>query len=495
MGEQHDLNMATSGLERTRSATAGETRTVLVSFLELLFGRWLLISAVFFSAAFWSYMAVVQAPETYEATGQVLIRRGRIQAVRSEPILRQQEDVGSEMDLLVSIAVLEETVRRLLDSAAAGLNTDFANERLIFGAFESSSPNIAISNGELPTTEPAQLFKYLKKRLHTTKFGESNVIEVSLVSASPRFAAAAVNTLIDVYEKYHLTVDQSAGQSEFFANEIAKVDAEIDALQMQLAEYKKSRKVGNTEKELELLTLRRHALERELDDLQIDKAALETDLSTSSDVETENGRYPPFIRQDFSVQRLRQILFIKQSELAELRTQLQAGHPSVVAKKEEVDALTERLATEEELTIRQQQHVLQQLLDKEKEITQKIASLDEKISQYPVLTAEMDRLDRDIKQRTIKRVDLVEQMFKSTTLGSTDASLNKVQVLGYAQLPTVPREERKGFKFAVALLLSLMTAIIVAIFVESLDHSIRRREEIEQQLHVPYLASISNHYR
>jgi uncharacterized protein involved in exopolysaccharide biosynthesis len=495
MDEQHEQRVATSAMERARTATTGETRSILVSFLELLFGRWLLIVVIFFSAAFWSYMAVVKAPETYEATGQVLIRRGRMQAVRSEPILRQQEDVGSEMDLLVSIAVLEETIRRLLDAAEAGLNTDFAHERLIFGAFESSSPNIAISSEDLPTTDAAQLFKYLKKRIRATKFGESNVIEVSLVSVSPRFAAAAVNTLIDVYEKYQLTVDQSVGQTEFFANEIAKVDAEIDALQMQLVEYKKSRKVANTDKELELLTLRRHALERELDDLQVDKAALETDLDSSSDAGTGNGRYPPFIRQDFSVQRLRQILFIKQAELAELRTQLQATHPSVVAKQEEVDALNERLATEEELTILQQQHVFQQILDKETEITQKIVGIDSLISKYPVMQAEMDRLDRDIKQRTIKRVDLVEQMFKSTTLGSTDASLNKVRVLGYAPLPTLPREERKGFKFAVALLLSLMTAIIAAIFVESLDHSIRRREEIEQQLHVPYLASISNHYR
>ena len=64
-----------------------------------------------------------------------------------------------------------------------------------------------------------------------------------------------------------------------------------------------------------------------------------------------------------------------------------------------------------------------------------------------------------------------------------------------AQVPTLPRQARKGFKFAVAVLLSLMAAVVVAIFVEGLDHSIRRREEIEEQLNVPYLASISTHSR
>ena len=37
--------------------------------------------------------------------------------------------------------------------------------------------------------------------------------------------------MIDVYEKFNLTVEYSPGQSDFFAEEINKVDREIDALQ------------------------------------------------------------------------------------------------------------------------------------------------------------------------------------------------------------------------------------------------------------------------
>ena len=71
--------------------------------------------------------------------------------------------------------------------------------------------------------------------------------------------------------------------------------------------------------------------------------------------------------------------------------------------------------------------------------------------------------------------------------------MNKVKVLGYSQVPPFPREARKGFKFMVALILSAITAFVVAIFIEGLDHSVRRRDEIEEQLHVPYLASLSTH--
>jgi uncharacterized protein involved in exopolysaccharide biosynthesis len=481
----------TSQIDKVRSVAGGQSRSLLIGILDLFFSRWMVICGIFFSACFWSYVALVQAPDTYEATGQVMISRGSIQAVRSEPLLRQQEDVQSEVDILLSISVLNETVRQMLEGSRRGAFMDSAERPLIFGEYESNHPFVDLSLDDLPTTDPARLFEYLKKRVRVQKFGESNVIEISLVSVSPRFAAQAVNTLIDVYEKYQLTVDPSSGQTAFFAAEIDKVDQEIDALHARLAEYKQTRGVVDTERDAELLALRRYRLREELDKLQVDKTALETDLRA---VDAGGDQLPAFLRRDETIVKLRGLLFIAKSSLAELRSQLTADHPALQAKLEEVEELQQNLKREEELGVAQQRHLYHQILDKEQELLAKIEGIDALLVRYPTLEAEFDRLDRDIKQRTLKRVDMVEQMFKSTTLG-TDESFNKVRVLGYADVPPYPREERKDFKFAVAVLLSLIASFVAAVFVEGLDHSIRRREEIEEQLQVPYLASISSHYR
>ena len=85
-------------------------------------------------------------------------------------------------------------------------------------------------------------------------------------------------------------------------------------------------------------------------------------------------------------------------------------------------------------------------------------------------------------------------MVKASTLENPDETMNKVKVLGYAQVPSFPREARKGFKFMVAVMLSMIAAFVAAVFVEGLDHSIRRRDEIEEKLDVPYLASLSTHH-
>ncbi len=86
-------------------------------------------------------------------------------------------------------------------------------------------------------------------------------------------------------------------------------------------------------------------------------------------------------------------------------------------------------------------------------------------------------------------------MLKASTLENPSEAMNKVKILGYSQVPPFPREARKGFKFLVAVVLSAIAAFVAGLFVDGLDHSVRKREEVEEQLNVPYLASLSSHLR
>ena len=140
------------------------------------------------------------------------------------PILRQQEEVGSEVDIMLSIAVLDEVVRQAVDGEGAGRQRGGATRQqpLIFGTYTSQRPYNGLKVSDLPLTDPAALRKWLKGQFQIRKFGESNVIEVALISVNPVFAAEAVNTLIDVYEKFNLQVERTPGQSAFYRSEIDK---------------------------------------------------------------------------------------------------------------------------------------------------------------------------------------------------------------------------------------------------------------------------------
>jgi len=466
-------------------------KSFFVSFLELFFRRWILICGIFFVIAFWSYYTLSRAPDTYQATGQVMIRRGSVDAVRGTPILRQQEEVGSEIDILMSQVVADEAVNQLMFEAKGQSLSEQGD--LIFGVFKSTRPQISLSATDLPTDDPARLQKFLRDRIRTAKFGESNVIEVSMISDNPRFAAAAVNTMIDVYEKYHLSGDRAPGQVAFFDREIKDVDAEINALQADLADLMASRGIVDLKKQTELLALRKHALLVQLDDLQVDKVAVERDIQKID--RSDNILETAFAREDASLQSLRQRLFSAETALAELKSTYQIDNPIVIAKIDEVREIRANVNSEAQLIAERQRHLLRQILDKEKQLLSTVAEIDREMHDLPKLEAQIDRLDRDIKQRTLNRVDLVEQMFRATTMERRDESLNKVRVLAYSPVPAFPREARKIFKMAVATILSLVASIVAALFVEGLDHTVSRREEIEERLQIPYLASIGTHRR
>jgi len=495
MADQAAVADATTSFaaERPAANLRGESKSIFIVFLELFFSRWMLICGIFFSATFWSYITLERAPNTYETTAQILIRRGRVQAVQDIPILRQQEEVGSEVDILLSMPVLDETVKQLLLRTKTAAITDSRDTPPIFAGSSSARPYNSLQISDLPLTDPAALRKFLKSQIQIRKFGESNVLEVSMISVNPVFATETVNTLIDVYEKYNMQVNRTTGQTAYYQTELDRLDAEIDGYQSQLASYKQQHGVANLEKERELLTLRRHGVEIELDKLQMEKAGLESDLRS---IDSPNAReQAAFLRSDQAMFKLREHIFSQQSEIAQLRSKSTEDNPLVKQKEEELQQLKINLKAEEDMAIAQQRHLFRQVQDKERELLDKIQQLDGLLLAFPTMEAQIDRWDRDIKQLTLKRIDVVEKMVRAGNLENSDETMSKVKILGYAQVPAIARDARKGFKFLVAVVLSMIASFVVAIFIEGLDHSIRRREEIEEQLNVPYLASLSQHLR
>src|SRR5262245_6729240 len=250
------MAMEPTTIERPRTGFGSDSKSIFFVFLELFFSRWMIICGIFFSATIWSYLALARAPDTYEGVAQVQIKRGAMQVVQGAPLMRQQEDVGSEVDIMLSIPVLDEVASELLKKCEPA--TDTGKQPLIFGTYESSRPYNTLRLSDLPVTDQAALRKWLKSQYQIRKFGESIVIEVGVVSVNAVFAAEAVNTLLDVYEKFSLKVGQSPGLSAYYRQELDKLDGEISTYENQLAQFKQSKGIADVAKERELVTLRRH---------------------------------------------------------------------------------------------------------------------------------------------------------------------------------------------------------------------------------------------
>ena len=73
--------------------------------------------------------------------------------------------------------------------------------------------------------------KAFHKRLRVTPGLKSNLISVAVTAGSPDNAAALLKTLADVYLDKHLEVHKVAGSLQFFKDETAQAEKELNAAQ------------------------------------------------------------------------------------------------------------------------------------------------------------------------------------------------------------------------------------------------------------------------
>ena len=91
--------------------------------------------------------------------------------------------------------------------------------------------------------------KAFQKRLRVTPGLKSNLISVSVTAKSPGTAAALLKTLADVYLDKHLQVHKVAGSLQFFADETARAEQDLNEAQDALAAFEQKNNTVSLEQQ------------------------------------------------------------------------------------------------------------------------------------------------------------------------------------------------------------------------------------------------------
>jgi capsular polysaccharide biosynthesis protein len=68
--------------------------------------------------------------------------------------------------------------------------------------------------------------------------------------------------------------------------------------------------------------------------------------------------------------------------------------------------------------------------------------------------------------------------------------IENVQVIDYAEIPSVPVSPRIPLNLAISLVLGLMLGVFISFLIEFLDRSIKTPEEVQQLLGLPVIGMI-----
>jgi len=319
-------------------------------------------------------------------------------------------------------------------------------------------------------------------------------VEVQVVHPNAKQAENIANTLLKIFLRNNLDdKKQKSLQGYNILNQEANAkEVELAALQKDLQKYRTSKGMISLvdEQNIDALTMRDLKSSYEVIRSQSDTALKTAEQAKQAATEGKELSEIAAIAKDEQVGALRRSINMNNSKLASLKTKYRAKHPKVVQVLTELRADEQKLRDESERVYKALLDDAQLQRDREAEALRKY-----KESEARVFALGDAKIDYDIKEQKLKRVELIYQTILSKArefdIGTKDL-LQNMKVVDPAIVPLKPVKPNKPLVFIVSIIGGFGIALGLALFVNFLDDSIKSQEDVENVLHLPFLGYIPN---
>lgn len=454
--------------EKTRAKLdLGRQEATLRDFLNVIFRRKILILTIVLITSTLVYLLNTIQPQLYESNSRVLIRRGEIQGVfEGIRYLSWEEEISSQIEVILSEAVYAMARQFFADSAAAFGVPDYA-------AFNPGS-------------------------VRASAIGESNVLALRYTGFNPDECKLGCAAITHAYAQYYKQKKAPPELTDFFAREMQDIQVELAHWRQKKNEFLNKEKFFGMDEEGRFLLNKMGSLELQAANSSSDVAAqrakvenLKTLSSLSADDLEEKlaMSVPPSILQSGIVVGIKNSLRMLRTKEEELKNKYTEKHPEMIALNEQIRDLLNSLKQEVLNIYKIEQATLRSLITKNNSIQEQIRKTQAAINKIPDKETELNKIDHEIQLLESKYSDLVEKQDESQiTLASSpdwEVIILSPASNGYA------KKTKDYVRMAVGPFLSLIVAMGLAFFLESIDHSLSNVAEVEEYLGANVLATIS----
>ncbi len=450
------------------------------SFLSVVSKRSGLILIVFLLIVLTVALAVFIVPATYRASAKVMINYQV--AVEKEHLLHLWqihdksyfERLSSELVIFKMRSILEPVVAEMAlakpgrDSVEARVNYDRAIEQLA-------------------------------EKLKVEREKDTNVIMVSYEDRHAARAAAIVDRVVTEFIRQRPSLDRDSRSSEFFDEQIRRIQDQIDQAEKQGMEYKSREKVISPSQQTSILFESLSMFDHELSKVRSERIAHEASLKVFRDqVDQEEEMIIPStaatngLSQNDYYNLLKNTLLNLQVKRTALLQKYTERHPEVATLTAEIEATRKQIKSAQADIIRGEEAASQALQAQE-------GSLMHRMNQVVASIADLSRQDYELGRLTIGLVDLravhsmlIRQREEARIADSQKEYLIQVRLLEPALTPADPVKPNKPLYLSLAVLMGLLVAFGLAFFVEYFDHSVNTAQDAQDCLQMPILASIAD---
>ena len=319
---------------------------------------WLLIAGVFATTVLGAYGAVSLMREEYAAGAKLLIRMGR-ENLDPPPTVRntfqsmglRREDVNSEIHLLKSRRLIEETIADLRiepgeqgGERQAGLK---AVARSVRGFWHDTLGGLGLRKQLSPMEG---LIGALERKLDVTAEKEADVLSVTLVWPDRELAVRFLERYISAYQRRRVQVRQDAGIQALLDQAVEEAHRKLSRIEAEKLAWKESNRLSLPEDQKTLLLRQVRELAAERSQTMRDVEALNREIEETGHRIAATPAIASASRQETVspvYQALRERLTKLQLERAQLLSSYQSESEKVRNMEGEIARVRELLEKEQ----------------------------------------------------------------------------------------------------------------------------------------------------
>lgn len=432
---------------------------------KVLFRRKWIIAILFFTTAFFVVWKASQIPTEYRATAKVLINRGQRKSAldRNVSLLTWDETVATELQIAES--------RPVVDAAQEALN----------------------EQAERDGTEP---IKIDQPNVLSLLMGESNVVGVQYASLVESEVRPVADALAQAYIDYHRVLFALPDATSFFNEGVIVAEENLNSLTLQRQEIQERGNITRLTTQQDNLisqirTARDWLVRRESEYAGQEMEVIEAKrllASKSVDIpfDTKSGAGGIGALQSLYQLKTRKLDLIRQK--SDLMVKYTEQHPDVIAITENLERLDADLNREVTETVYTMEAALSAKRAELNDLRQSIGDMMAELRDMPRIERELQDLNRSILLASNAYEELLQNQVRIQVaeVSSRDFTLSLLSKAGVARA-TNPRDP---VRLALVPAFSLLVGISLAFFVETMDHSLKSREDVERYLDLHVLASV-----
>lgn len=428
-------------------------------------------TAAFASIIALTFAIVVWYPRKYESRAKLLLKVGR-ESVTLDPTVTttrdttslhrtRESEINTTVDMMKNRAVLEDVAKMVgQPTIIEGVPPESGSKKPpgIVSRFMAMLPDLD------PIADDEQVLIVLESNLSIKAARESGVVEVAYRTKSPEVAQQVVQSWTDVYRQAHAKLGQTAGATEFFANEELDARARLARAGEQLSLAKNRADMVTVAGQQLMLETQRLATRQAISTTEALLAASESRFQALA--ATAEQTPERLVGQESSVgnrahELMRETLYRLEIEETKLEATYRGDHPRLTVVRKQREDAEKTLANHDDKTIETiellnplSQLVAQQLVEEsanqsalKKRLGVEKSQLEQLRSETVALNnlrQEIQRLETEFDVLSVQHRLLLEKLEQARLTDDLDTeqitSINVVQHATFEASPVTPNK-------------------------------------------------------